>query len=40
MRPVACAEYWASKVSMVTGMGVHIGITFTCGLDAFLTIIG
>ena len=24
---------------MVCGMGVHIGVTFTCELDAFLTIV-
>jgi hypothetical protein len=36
MRP----EYWASKFSMVTGLEVQIGITFTCQceLDAFHTI--
>jgi len=39
MRPVDCAEYWVSKVSMVSGMGVHIGVAFTCELDAFLTVV-
>jgi len=39
MQPVNCAEDWVSKPSMVSGMGVHIGLTFTCELDAFLTIV-